>query len=1503
MPNTSTCTPTVPSYSLGKRSRLRITSPLQATTLMLGIGLAALGAATLLMRWIAPSDGSFAWLMVACLYVFFAGPLTYGLLHWEYRRVSRMNTLACAVTQGSTDAIFVKDLEGKYLLFNEAAAQFVGVPIEDVLGKDDTALFDPESARHIMARDRRIMLSGVAETEEEELTSSGVTRTYLAMKAPYFDDQGNVIGLVGISRDITEGKQAQRILHQRELFVRGVLDSMSACIAVLDAAGFITAVNEAWQTQAAEELTVPGLAPQGGIGSNFFELCENASHYEPKASAAAAGIRQVIEGLQLRFVIDYSILTPNGERWFQMSVTRLDHDAGSAVIAHTNITEQKCVEKRLQESERAAQQSLTQLETVVKSLSDGIVIADNHGNLLDWNPAALRMHGFQAGDDVRKHASNFVENFTLSIPGGAPLDYADWPITRLLRGETVEDFELEVRRHDIDRKRVIRYSGSLVIDNDGQPELVVLTLHDVTERRRMEDDLRASEQRFREFVNHAADAFFLHDVGGKVVDVNRQACAMLGYSRAELIGKSPIDFDPEITPDRLNGIWSGLHAGETVTFESRHRRKDGTTFPVEIRIRPFESFGRTFAVALAQDITARKKAERVLQERERLLRVVTQSAKVGLAVVNRHYEYLFSNDAYAEIIGVAADEIPGRTQSELLTSVWLQVKPHLDQALDGQQVTYELTLPPEPGRPHVRWLKIMYEPRTDEMGQVTVVIVVVDLTEQKRAEIAIHESEQRFRKIFEHAATGIAITDATGNFRTCNPAYCSILGYSKEELVQLAFPSLIHPDDRENNLEQVRRLQNNEIAYFETENRYIHKNGEAVWVNKFVSMIPDEAGGPPVLLGLVTDITERRRAELALRESEERYRLLVDMLPGAVFVHARGTVVFCNPAFVRLMGASSAQDLLGMNAAEMVHPEYHSLFRARTKLMHETNRSAPGVEMRFVRLDGRSIPVYTVATPIAHNQDAAILSALSDLTERERSMELLRSVLASVDDVIITINSEGTVLSANPATEKEFGYSPAELIGHNVKQLMPEPFRSEHDDYLSNYLRTGQARVIGIGREAEGLRRDGSRFPAELTVTEFQLDGERCFTGVIRNITARNRLEAQFQQAQKMEAVGRLAGGVAHDFNNLLTIINGYSDLLLSQLPVENTSRESIALIRDAGDRAARLTQQLLAFSRKAVIEPKVLDLNVLVSDSSKMLRRLIGEDLMLAVVLDPKLPRIKADPGQIEQILLNLVVNARDAMPNGGRLTIETRAMRGSPGDSLGYPDLSAGDYAQLSVSDTGLGMDEEVKSRIFEPFYTTKGVGKGTGLGLSVVHGVITQCGGRVDVETAPGQGTTFSLLFPAVNESALEHEHEGARCDANGNETVLLVEDDINVRTVAKIALESKGYTVLEASCGADAVQIAEDAPASFDILVTDVVMPAMGGRQLAEQLRTRLPNMRVLFISGYTGEAVFKYGPSEPTDGFLQKPFTPQALARMVRSVLDGPTDVARVSNGVAGRNVH
>ena len=363
-----------------------------------------------------------------------------------------------------------------------------------------------------------------------------------------------------------------------------------------------------------------------------------------------------------------------------------------------------------------------------------------------------------------------------------------------------------------------------------------------------------------------------------------------------------------------------------------------------------------------------------------------------------------------------------------------------------------------------------------------------------------------------------------------------------------------------------------------------------------------------------------------------------------------------------------------------------------------------------------------------------------------------------------------------------------------------------------------------------------------------------------------------------MEAVGRLAGGVAHDFNNLLTIISGYCELLLmSDLPVGDKRRESIATIRDAGERAARLTQQLLAFSRKAVIEPKLIDLNELVTDSVKLLRRLIGEDIILAVVTAPRPIRIKADPGQFEQVIMNLVVNARDAMPTGGRLTIETSVISSA--------DSESSLLACLAVSDTGQGVSDEVREKIFEPFFTTKGVGKGTGLGLAVVHGVVTQNGGQITMESSVGVGTTFRIVLPLVSDSASSPVVESARFATRGTETLLLVEDDKAVRRITRISLQSQGYTVLEASDGLAGLHQAETYPGEIHLLISDVVMPEMGGRQLLDAVRKHRPGLRVLFMSGYTDDAVLLHGVVEATDAFIQKPFTPLSLARKVREVID------------------
>jgi len=509
-------------------------------------------------------------------------------------------------------------------------------------------------------------------------------------------------------------------------------------------------------------------------------------------------------------------------------------------------------------------------------------------------------------------------------------------------------------------------------------------------------------------------------------------------------------------------------------------------------------------------------------------------------------------------------------------------------------------------------------------------------------------------------------------------------------------------------------------------------------------------------------------------------------------------------------------------------------------------------------------------------------------TVRERE-ELVQLLLDSTAEAIYGIDINGNCMLANPTCARLLGYAdPDQLRGRNMHALIHHhyPDGRPYPEEECPIVRAIQTRQPTRIKGEVFWRADGTKFDAEYFASPMWR-GKEIVGAVVTflDMSHQKTLEEQLHQSQKMEAIGQLAGGVAHDFNNLLTIINGYSELLLQSTPQDDPNRELLEEILKAGERSASLTRQLLVFSRKQVLAPKVLDLNEVVRHTEKMLRRVIGEDIELTTVLDPELGSVKADPGQLEQVLLNLAVNARDAMPQGGRLTVETSNVFLDEDYALSHADARPGWYVMLSVTDTGTGMTEEVKRRLFEPFFTTKGVGEGSGLGMAVVHGIVKQSDGRIEVYSEPGLGTSFKIYLPRVEQPALTgRSATGLGPPPRGTETVLLVEDDDAVRALTRFTLQQCGYTVLEASHGEEAIRVATHYREPIHLLVTDVVMPGMGGRILAERLLSHHPEMKVLYLSGYTDDAVVRHGILHEEVNFLQKPFSPSALAHQVREVL-------------------
>lgn len=920
-------------------------------------------------------------------------------------------------------------------------------------------------------------------------------------------------------------------------------------------------------------------------------------------------------------------------------------------------------------------------------------------------------------------------------------------------------------------------------------------------------------------------------------------------------------------------------------------------------------------IGVKSPLVVRAKAvEQALEESEKKYRSLVEQSLQGVLIL-QDFRIVFANKTSEEITGYTIEELFSLSPEKVMGLVHPE-----DQALVWGRFRERLagkTIPPhyeyrgirKDGS--VRWIE-MFASLIEYDGKPAVQAAILDITERKRVEKELREERDKFAKIVETAPGAICMfcqkSDGSTFFPYSSPAIEEVYGFKPEELAQDAsiMEKRIHENDyariHEEIMESARML-----TPWNSEFRYDHPKKRQIWVS--TRFLPKrEEDGSTVWYGTVLDMTEQKKAEVAIRTSEAQLSnaLKIAHLGHWEYEVASDLFTFNDPFYAIFRTTAEQEGGYTMSSTQyaqrFVHPEDRPIVGEEIKKALEATdpNFSRQLEHRIIYADGE-IGYITVRFFIVKDDQGRTVKTYGvnqDITERKRAEELLReseerfrNIAEAISEYIWETDAQARYCYVTKRMEAIYGRPMADLMGHKPFDFMPLEEARRMRKFISELaLQKQPFRNV----EHQTLRPNGTIFYQQVSgIPIIDKEGNLIgYRGTASDITERKKaeqemasLQEQLRQSQRMEAIGRLAGGIAHDFNNLLTVIKGNCQLSLMDLKEGDPLKINLEEIQRAAESAAHLTRQLLAFSRKQIMEMKVIDLNTLIRNLEKMLRRVIGEDIELLTFLSDELGRVKVDPGQMEQAMMNLIVNARDAMPEGGKLTIETTNVELDEEYARRHLAVKPGSYVMLSISDTGVGMSPEVKERIFEPFFTTKEREKGTGLGLSTVYGIVKQSGGNIWVYSEPNQGTTFKVYLPRVDEPLEELREEAIREIPRGSETVLVVEDDETVRKLAVRLLRKQGYKVLEASDGGKALILCEQYKDPIHLILTDVVMPGMSGRQLVERLQKIHPESRELYMSGYTDNAILHHGVLEQGIEFVQKPFTLEKLARKVRQVLD------------------
>ena len=1108
-----------------------------------------------------------------------------------------------------------------------------------------------------------------------------------------------------------------------------------------------------------------------------------------------------------------------------------------------------------------------------------VLILDGDGRVCAANRALCDLVGYEE-DELK--GLTWIETFIL------PDDRAELGklFDRIIQGnlELASYYENPIVTRQ-GRIHIIGWHNTLLKDNEGHNIGILSTGEDITSRVEAEQKIRESEYRYRRFVDHVPDALVIHDHTGQILDVNRQACRLFNYTRAELLSLNIKDIDRDISEAEIAGIPAQLarEPGVALIMQRNLYRRDGSLLPAEVKVVLFEEGDASLYIAVVRDISERLFQQRRLQDNRDLLRVIIDSIPDIICIKDGMGRWLLANTYNLELFNLTEVEYRGKTDKELANytdpifrETFLSCE-HSDKKawMNGKPSRQEEYIPADDGKPRV--FDVYKIPLFHQDGSKKAMVTIGhDITDQKKV-------EEKYRQLFEQSPLSYLSSDLNGTIQAVNRSVTETFGYTPDDLIGHNLAEFMTLDSRE-------QFQKNYPQFLKTgdfsgtDYEVYRFDGSIATIQVTSTIIRDEAGMPVSVQSIVLDVTRQRKIEAQVRESEARYRLLFERAPvGIIHYDMNLHVTACNENYLHLMDTPREivmeYDIRDLRDKRVI-PVLEAALRGEEA--HWEGEYQMTLREGSVYLSLRTAPLVDGQGNIQGG--IAIVVDLSEQKRAETEKSRFMSAIEQASETIVITDTKGVIEYVNPAFEAMTGYTALEAYGQNPRILKSGQHDKQFYRDLWHTITKGQVWKGHIVNR----KKDGTLFEEDVTISPVRNPEGKItnYVAVKRDVTREVALEKQLNQAMKMEAIGTLAGGIAHDFNNILSAVLGYAEMVDIQLDENDPAREDVAQIITAGHRATDLIRQILTFSRQEEEELRPVKLQFILKEALKLLRSSLPSSIELYQEIDSSCGSVMADPTSIHQVLINLCTNAKQAMEGSrGKLTVRL-VEQGITDKGKRFPvHVEQDRWVALIVSDTGCGMDAQVKERIFDPFFTTKKKGQGTGLGLSVVHGIVKSHGGEIVVESKPGRGTTFHVFFPLVKTEEQPAEYDSHLEVTGGTERIVLVDDEPLLVDLMERSLSLLGYRVDSFTDSFAALSWIKEHAEKIDLVITDMTMPGITGAELAKSVLARNPGMPIILCTGYSEVMDADKAKELGIRSFVVKPVDNRELACTIREVLD------------------